>query len=144
MPEIRLNKTNKTIKVVNRRNNIKLSRTRGNIKLQHTGRPGPASDVPGPAGVGTPEGGLIGQVLQKASSDNYDFSWMTPSFEDKNFVHNFTVSQSIIVEHQLHKYPSVTVIDSAGDNVYGDVEYIDTNSIQVKFSAPFSGQIICN
>lgn len=141
---IRLNKQTKTIKVVNRRNNIKLSHQRGVIKLQHTGKVGPASQIPGPKGEGIPEGGLESQVLQKNSSEDYDFTWMTPTFEDKNFVHNFTVSQSVLVEHQLHKYPAVTVIDSAGDNVYGDVEYIDTNTLQLTFSAPFSGRVICN
>ncbi len=39
--EIRLNKRTKTIKVVNRRKNL---------RLQHTGKPGPPSNEPGPPG----------------------------------------------------------------------------------------------
>jgi len=29
----------------------------------------------GPAGIGTPAGGTTGQVLVKASNDDYDFVW---------------------------------------------------------------------
>lgn len=39
---IRLNKHTKTIKVVNRRNNVKLTHTRGaDVRLKHTGKTGP-------------------------------------------------------------------------------------------------------
>ena len=44
MQEIRLDKKNKTIKVVNRKENITLRHNRGNLKLQHVGRPGPAGE----------------------------------------------------------------------------------------------------
>lgn len=44
---IRLNKRTKTIKVVNRRKNL---------RLQHTGKTGPASTIPGPEGPEGPTG----------------------------------------------------------------------------------------
>ena len=44
MQEIRLDKKTKTIKVVNRKENITLRHNRGNLKLQHVGRPGPKGD----------------------------------------------------------------------------------------------------
>lgn len=47
MYTIRLNSRNKTIKVVNRRKNL---------RLQHTGKTGPASTVPGPPGPPGPTG----------------------------------------------------------------------------------------
>lgn len=51
---IRLDKRTKTIKVVNRRYNVRLTHTRGqDIRLSHTGKRGPvgpASTVPGPVG----------------------------------------------------------------------------------------------
>jgi hypothetical protein len=40
-----------------------------------TGAQGPAGDD----GVGIPEGGTTGQVLAKASGDDYDTEWVTPS-----------------------------------------------------------------
>ena len=47
---IRLNRHNKTIKVVNRKGTIKLSNTKEAIKLKHTGKIGPVSTIPGPKG----------------------------------------------------------------------------------------------
>lgn len=44
MQGIRLDKKTKTIKVVNRKENITLRHNRGNLKLQHVGRPGPAGE----------------------------------------------------------------------------------------------------
>lgn len=46
MPGIRLNKQTKTIKVVNRRANVKLQKAaQANLRLQHTGKIGPAGTV---------------------------------------------------------------------------------------------------
>ena len=47
------------------------------------------------------------------------------------------------VNHNLGKnYPSVTVVDSsfAKEEVIGQVIYIDSNNLQIKFSAPFGGE----
>src|SRR3954466_7754734 len=41
--------------------------------------------------------------------------------------------------HNLNKYPSVTVVDSANWVVLGDCKYIDKNSLTLIFSASFSG-----
>lgn len=43
------------------------------------------------------------------------------------------------IEHNLGKHPSVTVADSAGSVVMGDVEYLDRNTVQVTFMAAFAG-----
>lgn len=44
MASIRLNKQEKTIKIVNRKDNIRLKRQESNVNLQHTGRTGPKGD----------------------------------------------------------------------------------------------------
>ena len=44
------------------------------------------------------------------------------------------------IEHHLDKYPSVSITDSGGTIVVGEVRYIDTNRVKVSFSAPFSGK----
>jgi hypothetical protein len=44
-----------------------------------------------------------------------------------------------VVRHGLNKFPSVTVVDSAGSQVYGDCVYVNTDTIRLVFSAPFSG-----
>lgn len=43
------------------------------------------------------------------------------------------------VPHNLGWYPNVTIIDSAGDAVDGDVLYSTTNTLTLKFSGAFSG-----
>lgn len=44
--------------------------------------------------------------------------------------------------HNLNGYPAVSVVDSAGSQVFGDVHYLDTMTVQILFSAPFSGQAV--
>jgi len=48
------------------------------------------------------------------------------------------------ISHNLNKHPSIMVVDSAGTVVYGNIEYITSNSIQLNFSAPFSGVAYLN
>lgn len=43
------------------------------------------------------------------------------------------------IEHPLDFIPGVTVVDSAGTQVFGDVQILGPNQIQINFSAPFSG-----
>jgi hypothetical protein len=48
------------------------------------------------------------------------------------------------IAHNLNRYPSVTVVDSANSVVIGNVTYLDTNNLVVTFSAPFSGYAYLN
>ena len=60
-------------------------------------------------------------------------------------IHNQTVSSSTWnITHNLNKYPSVSVVDSSNEEVIGEVVYINSNSLTVKFSAPFSGKAFLN
>jgi len=64
---------------------------------------------------------------------------------DKNFV--FTQANPATtwtITHNLNKFPSVSVVDSANDIVYGDVTYTNTNSLTVTFTAAFSGKAYLN
>ncbi|WP_439946502.1 hypothetical protein [Streptomyces sp. BBFR109] len=63
---------------------------------------------------------------------------------DKTFVQAFTNSASVTVNHGLNKYPAVMVINSADDEVIGDIHYADLNTVVVTFSASFSGRVLCN
>lgn len=49
-----------------------------------------------------------------------------------------------IIEHNLGRYPSVTVVDTANDQIIGDVSYPDANSAQVTFGAPTAGSAYLN
>jgi hypothetical protein len=53
-------------------------------------------------------------------------------------------SNTWVINHNLNKYPSVTITDSANDEVEGEVRYNGLNSLTVRFSAPFSGKAYLN
>lgn len=48
------------------------------------------------------------------------------------------------IEHNLGKYPSVTVVDTANNVIYGEILYIDTNNVKVTFSADVTGRAYLN
>ena len=43
------------------------------------------------------------------------------------------------IPHMLGRIPKITVLDSAGDEVTGSVDYPDLNTVVLTFSAPFGG-----
>lgn len=49
-----------------------------------------------------------------------------------------------VIDHNLNKFPSVTVVDSAGTVVYGEVYYPNKNKVIIKFMAAFSGRAYLN
>jgi hypothetical protein len=62
-----------------------------------------------------------------------------------NYIHIQSISSLIWnITHNLNKFASVTVVDSAENVVYGDVEYISTTQIKVTFSAAFGGKAYLN
>jgi hypothetical protein len=68
-----------------------------------------------------------------------------PHGDDLTYVHEQTVASSTwTVVHNLGKKVSVTVVDSADTVVVGDVEYVNDNTVTVRFSAPFGGRVYCN
>ena len=61
------------------------------------------------------------------------------------YIHHQQVATKIWrVEHDLGGYPSVTIVDSSGRYVIGDVQYLDENTIEVSFSASFAGKAYLN
>lgn len=64
---------------------------------------------------------------------------------DKNFVFTQAAALSTwVVTHNLGKYCAVSVVDTAGEVVYGNVEYNSINQVTLTFSAAFSGEAFCN
>lgn len=64
---------------------------------------------------------------------------------DKNYVHNQTAASALwTVSHNLGKYCAVTVVDSGGNIIVGNVEYANTNKLLIRFSSAVSGKAYCN
>lgn len=65
--------------------------------------------------------------------------------DDKHYTHNQTeASAAWEVTHNLGKNPAVTVVDSAGTEVIGEVDYISSNACVLRFKAPFKGKAFFN
>lgn len=64
---------------------------------------------------------------------------------DKTYTHNQPAPAQVwVASHNLQKNPSVTIINSAGDEVEGEVLHNTINQVTITFSAPFSGKAIFN
>lgn len=81
-------------------------------------------------------------TIQKLSADiEYLKSKVT---QNQHLFEQVSPQTEWTITHNLIKYPSVTIVDSAGNEVFGSVEYISTTKIIVRFSAPFAGKAILN
>lgn len=64
---------------------------------------------------------------------------------DKNHVFTqATPSVLWIINHNLNKFPSVTVVNINNVTMYGEVTYVNENNLQIEFSAGFSGKAYLN
>lgn len=132
------------IKLLSKNSRIIFKKQNTNIRFKTSGARGLPGEQ-GEPGIGLPVGGNTGDIIVKASNDDYDFDYASPSsLADKNYVQNFTTTNTVVVPHNLNKYPSVSVIDSAGDGVEGEVTYQNLDSLTVMFTNPFSGSVTCN
>lgn len=62
-----------------------------------------------------------------------------------SFIHDQIASDSRwVVEHDLDKYPSVTIVDTAGTVIVGQINYISKSEIELIFTSAFSGKAYLN
>lgn len=65
--------------------------------------------------------------------------------KEKTYIHDQMIPASIwTINHNLNQEPSVTVVDSGGTVVFGEVIYLNNNIIRLEFSAGFSGKAYLN
>ena len=55
-----------------------------------------------------------------------------------------TASANWVVQHNLGKKPSITVVDSADTVVVGAYEYINDNEVRLHFNSAFTGKAYLN
>ena len=81
-----------------------------------------------------------GDKLYFDPTDNKRFT-----VEDKTFVYTQqTESNEWEIKHDLNKFPSVIVVDSAGTLIQGEITYTDNNNISINFSSAISGKAYLN
>lgn len=90
-------------------------------------------------------------VTQDLSADNIvettekQFISLTDKLKLSGFTHDQIASSNVwTVNHTLNKFPSVSIVDSGGSLVMGDVEYISTSQLKIYFSYEFSGKAYLN
>lgn len=84
-----------------------------------------------------------GKILQvNSTATGVEFNTITG---DLSYNHSQVASATVwTVVHGLLKYPSVSVVDSGGNLVFGDVQYIDSSNLTITFTAAFSGNAFLN
>jgi hypothetical protein len=68
-------------------------------------------------------------------------------WETRDIYHIHTqgvASATWVITHSLKKYPSVTIVDSLGNVVFGEIQYTDINTVTLTFSGGFSGKAYLN
>lgn len=64
---------------------------------------------------------------------------------DRTYIYTQTTANTVWrIPHNMDKYPSVTVKDSDGNIVIGELDYVDTNNVKITFSAAISGTAYLN
>lgn len=72
-------------------------------------------------------------------------AWEPSSAGTSTYTHNQAgASATWTITHNLGLHPSVTVVDSAGNVVIGNVVYSSENQIVISFSAAFAGKAYLN
>lgn len=62
-----------------------------------------------------------------------------------NYIHNQSVASAVwTITHNMGKKPSVSVVDTADDEVEAMVNYVSNNQLTITFSAPVSGKAYLN
>ena len=77
----------------------------------------------------------------------YAMSFSPKGQTDKNYVSpnlNFSAGVAQTITHGLNKFPSVTVVDSGGSHIVGDVQHINENSFTITFTASFQAKVYAN
>ena len=89
---------------------------------------------------------LVGSNGNIKVDDVYDIATFTKSSSgDKHFTFTQTSAAATWnITHNLNKYPSVSIVDSANNLVIGDVKYTNTNQLTVTFNSAFSGKAYLN
>ena len=67
------------------------------------------------------------------------------SIDPQTFTHEQNIPSSVwIIDHPMNKYPAVSITDSAGTEVIGDITYESNSRIRIEFNAAFSGKATLN
>jgi hypothetical protein len=90
--------------------------------------------------------GLFGSnnFTQETVSISVDYDYVKSQVRE-NYVHDQQVaSSSWVVPHQLNKYASVSIVNTANQAIVGDITYNSLNQLTITFTSPISGKAYIN
>lgn len=86
-----------------------------------------------------------GRITGNISDQTDLWSYITTFTQHDNYIHDQqTSSATWTVNHNMGKFPSVTIVDTAGDEVDASVHHNSNNQLTITFSAPVSGKAFLN
>lgn len=86
-----------------------------------------------------------GKIPALNESGQLDASMVPSGAGGTTYVHDQSIpSDEWVIPHGLSCFPSVTVVDTAGERWWSDVVYDSANQLTVRHAAPFSGKAYLN
>lgn len=81
--------------------------------------------------------------ISQSDIDNWNAG--ISSANDKYYNHTQLMPSSTwTITHGLNKHPSVTITDSSGNVIIGNIKYLNVNQVQITFSGAFTGEAKLN
>jgi hypothetical protein len=75
----------------------------------------------------------------------YGYTQYVEGNGDKHYTHSQgTASNTWSIIHNMNKHPTVSITDTGGNEVMGQVKNISVNEIEITFSSPFTGKAYLN
>lgn len=141
MSTINVERVKRNIQVSREQKNVKVVRRQKTYDIHAGGRRGLKGD-PGEPGV--VQEVVAGTNVVVDSTDPARPIVSAPAGSDAHYQQAFTFQDIIVVNHNLNKLPAVTVLDSTGDEVVGDVIHNNPNQLTVYLNAENTGTVTCN
>ena len=83
--------------------------------------------------------------IKTETESEFSYVDLVAASGDITYVHpQLSASREWQILHNLGKHPSVTVVDSANSVVVGDITYLGTEELIIRFTSEFSGKAFLN
>lgn len=94
----------------------------------------------------TIENNISTEIIERQEADNSLQTQIDDiSVLSNGYVHEQGIASAVwMVQHNLNKYPSVTVVDSAENEIVTEVEYLDKNSVKITMTGASKGRAYLN
>lgn len=90
-------------------------------------------------------GAVWGNITGNIQSQTDLWSYLSSLIAQNSFVFDQQVASAVwVVVHNMGKFPSVTIVDTANDQVEGEVRFNSNNQLTITFTAAVAGKAYLN